>query len=121
MTKWRKEVLKIIQKSDKPLNAEDIYRLVEHKPNFSTIYRALNYLEKAEFVKSISFGNTPKYYYSNNEHRHFLYCLKCGKIETFDLCMAQELENKVKKNFMFEIFDHIFYFKGLCKNCSERR
>ncbi|MBO8160726.1 MAG: transcriptional repressor [Thermosipho sp. (in: Bacteria)] len=119
LTKWRKEILKIIEESNIPLTAEEIYTRNNLKPNFSTIYRALNFLEKNNLIKSVSFDNSPKYYFSINKHFHFLYCIKCGRIETFDKCFASKLEDYVVKNFNFNITDHVFYFKGICKKCQE--
>jgi Fur family ferric uptake transcriptional regulator len=118
-TKGRKEILKIIEKSEKPLTAEQIYKLNNFKPNFSTIYRALKFLEDKNLIKSISFDNGPKYFYSIKKHYHFLYCTNCGKIETFNKCIANQLEKFIYENFNFQITDHVFYFKGLCENCRE--
>ncbi|SHH43936.1 Fur family transcriptional regulator [Thermosipho atlanticus] len=119
MTKKRKEILEIIEKSNKPLTAEEIYKVNKLKPNFSTIYRTLNFLESKNLIKSVSFENGPKYFYSTNKHYHFLYCIKCGNIEIFDKCTATQLEEFVEEKFDFQIIDHVFYFKGLCKNCQE--
>ena len=119
LTKWREEILKIIEKNKKPLTAEEIYKINKFKPNFSTVYRALKFLEEKNLIKSISFDKGPKYFYSSKKHYHFLYCTKCGKIEVFNKCIASQLENFIYKNFKFQITDHVFYFKGLCENCKE--
>lgn len=119
LTKWRKLVFDVINSSEKPLNAEDIYRLNNFKPNLSTVYRALNYLEKKSYISSVSFDGGTKYYFSKDKHFHFLYCTNCGKIEVFEECMASELEKKIKSKFGYLITDHVFYFKGLCKKCRK--
>ncbi|MDK2885928.1 MAG: Fur family transcriptional regulator, ferric uptake regulator [Thermosipho sp. (in: thermotogales)] len=119
LTKWREKILKTIEESEKPLTADEIYMKNNFKPNFSTVYRALKFLENKNLIKSVSFDTGQKYFYSNKKHYHFLYCIKCGEIEVFNKCIATQLEEFINKNFNFKITDHVFYFKGLCKNCKE--
>lgn len=119
ITKWRKEVFDIINSSDKPLRAEDIYKQNGLKPNLSTVYRALNYLEKKDYISSVSFEGNVRYYFAKNKHYHFLICKNCGKIEVFTECMANEIKKQIEERFNFEITDHVFYFKGLCNECKK--
>ncbi|MBT1247272.1 MULTISPECIES: transcriptional repressor [unclassified Thermosipho (in: thermotogales)] len=119
MTKWRKTIWNILENSKKPLCAEEIYKINGFKPNLSTIYRALNYLEKKDIISSVSFENSTKYFFPKERHIHFLYCIKCGSIEVFNECVAKEIKMKIENKFDYQILDHVFYFKGICKKCRE--
>ncbi|ABR30299.1 Fur family transcriptional regulator [Thermosipho melanesiensis] len=119
MTKWRKRILNILENSKRPLSAEEIYQLNEFKPSLSTIYRALNFLEKKDIVSSISFENTTRYFFPKEKHMHFLYCIKCGSIEVFENCIADEIKSALEKKYNYTILDHVFYFKGICKKCKK--
>jgi Fur family ferric uptake transcriptional regulator len=108
-TPLRKEIYKMIEDTDSPINADTIYKKLDNKPDLSSIYRALNYLEKKGMVKSLTFNTKINYYFTPKKHpRHFLYCKKCGKTK------------KIEDKHNFKITDHVFYFIGICKECMKR-
>ncbi|HRW33647.1 MAG TPA: transcriptional repressor [Thermotogota bacterium] len=124
-TKNRQRIFEILSHAKKPLTAEQIKRTLEAssisfdaKMNLSTIYRAIDYLEKRSYVDSASFGKNVRFFFCKDKFKHFLYCEKCQNIQVFDQCMAQSLEEMVLKKYHFNIHSHIFYFTGLCENCK---
>lgn len=120
-TPLRKKIYKIIEDTDSPINADTIHKKLDIKPDLSSIYRALNYLEKKGMVKSLTFNTKINYYYTPKKHpHHFLYCKKCGKTESFDVCLANEMQNRIEDTHNFKITDHVFYFIGICKECMKR-
>ncbi|MEM7008735.1 MAG: transcriptional repressor [Thermodesulfobacteriota bacterium] len=119
-TNLRKEILKYIEQSEQPLTAKEIYQMLQSKPNLSTVYRALDYLCKNKYVKTISFSSEGNYFYSAKmEHSHFIYCKECTEIKTFDDCFAEKIQDNVEDKFDYKITDHIFYFSGICNTCLE--
>lgn len=124
-TKNRQKIFELLNQAQKPLTAEQIKRQLEESPmsfekkmNLSTIYRAIDYLEKKGYVDSASFGKTVRFFFCKDKFKHFLYCERCSNIQVFDQCMAQSLEEMVLKKYHFNIHSHIFYFTGLCEKCK---
>lgn len=112
-------MLEIIRASELPKRAEDIYLEMEQSVDLSTIYRGLDFLAKKGLIKSILFEAQARYYYSIESHTHFVYCLYCNKIETFDDCMAGMLQEHVQSHLGFFVEDHVFFFTGMCAECQK--
>ncbi|AEX86480.1 Fur family transcriptional regulator [Marinitoga sp. 1135] len=118
LTKPRKDILKLYENIDYPLNAEEIYNLLNKKYDLSTIYRNLNFFEKNHILKSIVFSDKITYYYRPNGHIHYIYCIKCKKFEKLDMCFEKEYSKYIEEILKFKITDHILYFEGICSNCQ---
>lgn len=117
-TNLRKEILKFIEESEQPLTAKQVHSLLQSKPNLSTIYRALDYLCRKGYVKSVYFAAEGNYFYSTKKaHSHFVYCEECTKIKVFDECFAEKIQEGIEDKFNYKITGHIFYFSGVCNNC----
>ncbi len=115
----RKEMLDLIRSSNLPKTAEDLYVEMGKTLDRSTIYRGLDFLAKKGLVKSIFFDGQTRYFFSIEGHTHFVYCGICHKIQTFDDCMADLLEERVQKALDFFIEDHVFFFTGICRECLD--
>ncbi|HHF08786.1 MAG: transcriptional repressor [Thermotogae bacterium] len=121
LTKLRKEILNLIERSKVPLCAEEIYQNLDEKPNLSSVYRGLCYLEEREMIKSITFDGNTRYFFKATEHpRHYLYCKMCGRLEAFDICFANRIQKELEKKHDYKILDHIFYFVGICSECRKK-
>ncbi|HCL57028.1 MAG TPA: transcriptional repressor [Spirochaetia bacterium] len=117
---YQKEILEVLEKSGKPLTAKEIYEEMENRPDFSTVYRGLHHLENKEYIRSVTlFDHISLFFLKEKKHQHFIYCRNCKKIDCFDKCFAKEIEDSVQKNLNYRIFDHFFYFSGLCQKCAE--
>lgn len=120
-TDLRKEILKIIEESAQPIMAKDVLNQLEPKPNLSTIYRALDFLCRKGFIKSVSFSTDANYYFgAKKAHSHFLYCKGCSEIQVFDQCFAEKIQKNIEHEFDYKITDHFFYFSGICDGCRHR-
>jgi len=117
-TKNRKKVLEILKNADKPLRIEQIMNNITEEINLSTVYRAVDYLEKNAYIESASFSKNVRFFFCKSRFRHFLYCKGCSKIQIFNECAAKTLEKAVLKQHNFQIHSHVFYFTGLCDNCK---
>jgi len=118
LTNLRKEILRVINTSEKPINAKTIAQRIKLRPNLSTIYRALDFLETNEFIYSVSFSSVKFYFGGRSGHGHFLVCKECQEILEFSDCVVRNLQKKIQKKFDYTITDHVLYFKGLCPECQ---
>lgn len=119
LTRPRRDILNLYEKIDHPLNAEEIYNLLNNEYDLSTIYRNLNFFEKENILKSIVFSDKITYYYKPKGHYHFIYCIKCKKFERLNLCFEKQFKEYIEKNIDFKITDHILYFEGICSECQK--
>ncbi|MFP4461362.1 MAG: Fur family transcriptional regulator, partial [Thermotogota bacterium] len=117
-TKNREKVFKVLIKAEKPLTIEQIKEKIREKINISTIYRAVDFLERNHYIESVSFGKTIRFFFCQDKFSHFLYCENCSNIQVFNDCVAESLEGTVVKNHDFKINSHVFYFTGLCEKCK---
>jgi len=118
LTDLRKEILNVINKAKKPLNAKIIKKRLISQPDFSTIYRALDFLERQKFVYSVSFTGVKYYFTSKKGNGHFLVCKKCREILEFKDCVAESLQERIQQKYNYKISEHVLYFEGLCSKCQ---
>lgn len=116
LTKNRQRIYETIFNSKVPLTAYDISSLLKNI-SLTTVYRALDYLQKEGRIKYIVI-NDFKYYYSTEVHQHFFQCIKCKKLFTLNACFIQPYEQYIENNVGFKITEHLVFFSGICKNCQ---
>jgi Fur family transcriptional regulator, ferric uptake regulator len=119
LTSLRKEIYAIIDHSDIPVNVKSISDRLGSSPNLSTVYRALDYMEKKGLIQSLALFEGIRFYYGGSKHSHFIICSECREIKGFDHCNAETILNHVEKDFDYKITDHVFYFTGLCGDCRK--
>lgn len=123
ITKTRKAVLALLEKSKKPLSSPEILSRINKlglSINKTTIYRELDFLKKQEIVKELQLGDNAKYYeLTPKDHHHHLICVSCDEIE--DVVLEKDLdlhEKAITKNKKFKILNHSLEFYGICKSCQ---
>lgn len=120
MTKARKDILKIFSENDKPLNAEQLNKILKDDYDLSTIYRNLNFFEEKAILKSIVFSDKIKYYFKSKGHYHFVYCTNCKKFQKINKCFEEEFKKYINNELDFDVESHTLYFEGLCHDCKNR-
>ncbi len=118
LTGYRKEILNIISGSTVPLTVRDIYDKMQNKPDYSTVYRAMDYFVKKHNVKHITFCDNVKLYFrKSGKNAHFLHCTSCHKTIQVDKCFVGQEEKNISEKYDFKINDHFLYFMGICSEC----
>lgn len=123
-TKQRECVLSILENSDRPLNAIEIFsKISKDQPSswLSTVYRILELFVKKEVViKSNIIGNETAVYEINRyQHKHYAVCVNCHKLLTMNNCPLE----KYIPNFNiddFHILGHKLELYGYCKDCGSK-
>ena len=116
LTKKRQEILELVQSSDTPVNARSLKSQVDF--DLSTVYRALEFLEKNGCIFSFDFENEK--YYFKEENANFFICGSCKHIETVPEFSNEETEkekSELKKR-GFSLLSHLSIFKGKCSDCD---
>ncbi len=121
VTHHRLAILKYLDEHHNHPTAEEIYSKLKAKnPSLSktTVYNSLDILQKYGIIQSLTIcGSEYRYDFKEGMHHHFL-CKKCGRI--IDIDIACPNIQKVAR-YGHEIEEVHGYFKGICKNCIQRR
>ncbi len=122
-TKSREKILRIIESSDEPLTAEQIYKLLnDNDINLSTVYRTLtSFSEESIIHKEIDNNGIALYMIIKQEHRHVLVCIKCGKHIYLKNCPYELANQKILEENNFLVENHNIEIYGLCENCQRKR
>lgn len=122
LTKGQKAVLDLLERSHRPLSAQDIFLELhgtEWEVGLATVYRALETLQAEGRVQAIDVGgNQSHYLYGKESHgRHHLICLSCKRVVPLDHCPVGELEGHLSADHQFQIQYHVLDFYGTCIEC----
>jgi Fur family ferric uptake transcriptional regulator len=90
----------------------DLYSAIRYNDiDKSTIYRILDLFLKENIIKVEIINNEKNYIINNNEHVHYINCIKCHKKEKIDVCPLKEIKD-------FKIVSHNISIDGICKDCQ---
>ena len=128
MTRQRKILLELIDRSGAHLDAERLYSLAKErdpKINRVTVYRTLKMLKTGGLVDELDLmhqGGDQHYYETRQkqEHAHAI-CLRCGKVEEFFGEPLQRLRRQVETNLGFQVLIARTEIGGYCANCQALR
>ena len=132
ITRQRLAVLEVLaEQGDRHMTIDDIYNLVrEEFPEIgvATVYRTVQLLLEMQLVDRIELNDGCVRYeigrQFSGEKRHYhhhLVCKSCGKIESFNDDLLEELEKQIQEETGFQIWDHELKFYGICKDCVQDR
>jgi Fur family transcriptional regulator, ferric uptake regulator len=128
LTRQRRILLELIDKSGQHLDAERLYLLAKEqdpKLNRVTVYRTLKMLKEGGLVDELDLmhiGGDQHFYETRmkQEHAHII-CLRCGKVEEFFGEPLQKLRRQVESHFGFQIVLARTEVGGYCSHCQVLR
>jgi Fur family transcriptional regulator, ferric uptake regulator len=128
LTRQRKILLDLIDKSGKHLDAESLFHMAREqdpKLNRVTVYRTLKLLKEEGLVDELDllhYGGDQHYYETRmkREHAHIV-CLRCGKVEEYFGDPLQQMRNQIEAMFGFEILITRSEIGGYCADCQRIR
>lgn len=127
LTRQRRVLLDLLDRSGRHLNAETLYQMaVEKDPRINrvTVYRTLKLLKKGGLIDELDlmhFEGDQHYYESRlkQEHAHLI-CLRCGKVEEFFGELLQKMRKQVETNLGFKIVTTRTEMGGYCPDCQSQ-
>jgi len=124
-TKHRCEILNILDHSESPLSAGEVYKKLSDmniKINLSTVYRILEVLTEKKLVNRLNIVGDKKALYETNKttHRHYLVCTGCKMILPINYCPLSLYEAELEKKTNFKIEGHNLDIYGLCPDCQNK-
>ena len=128
LTRQRRMLLDLIDKTGEHLDAESLYQLARKKDpklNRVTVYRTLKLLKEGGLVDELDLMHQAgeQHYYETRrkqEHAHVI-CLGCGKVEEFFGEPLQRLRKQIETHFGFQIVLARTEVGGYCPHCQTLR
>lgn len=85
--------------------------------DFSTVWRALQQLERDGAVRQVEFGDGKVRYEKAARHHEHVKCNRCGVVSAVEGCMLEDAAQTVESLTGFRISGHELLFQGLCPLC----
>lgn len=122
-TKSRKVVIEVLEKTEKPISAEEIYLRIKEtgsSVNLSTVYRTLELMESKELINKTHMGDgKARYELTGDGHKHHLICTNCYKSVPIDICPMEAIQKDVGSKTRFDITGHKLELYGICPECKK--
>src|SRR5271168_2930279 len=128
LTRQRKILLDLIDKTGQHLDAERLYQMAKEKDpklNRVTVYRTLKLLKEGGLVDELDLMHQAgeQHYYETRrkqEHAHVV-CMSCGKVEEFFGEPLQRLRKQIETHFGFQVLLARTEVGGYCSHCQNLR
>lgn len=119
MSKNKKIILSIINKSNEHMTAEDLYlRMIEEdkRVSMATIYNNLNSLCEEGAIRRMVMSNAPDKFDKVVRHDHML-CSECGKITDVYL---DNMKETLEKELGINIDSYELRINYVCEECQNK-
>jgi Fe2+ or Zn2+ uptake regulation protein len=122
LTKPRKAMLEILQKSALPITAAEVHERLKraHRTvDLVTVYRNLAMLQELGLIDPVGFHEGQMRYEVRHgrQHHHHIRCRGCGRIADLMLCPLKKLTEVVERRTKFVVESHALEFFGWCPEC----
>ncbi len=126
LTHQREAILSVLEENEGcPLNPEDIHVLAATKApgiGLTTVYRTLELFCELGIAKPVHLACGRNHFeIAGEKHRHYMECLSCGEVEPIEMCMIEEMVEKLRHGSDFQVVSHCVSLFGYCGECGKRR
>ena len=119
VTRQRKEIYNIVKAN--PSTIKEILKRKTNDVDVSTLYRIIDlFIKKGIFIKNVD-AKGDVYYTLNEEHVHYINCIKCHKKEKIDLCPIDDMAKSIKKETVYTLVSHNMMLDGICEKCADKQ
>ncbi len=122
LTSSRRAVVKTLARSQRALNASEIYELArEQCPSLGlvSVYRTLEKLEELDLIQRVHHPDGCQAFIAGfTGHQHLLICKTCGRTQFFEGDDLMPLFGKVSQETGYQISEHWLQLFGYCAQCQ---
>jgi Fur family transcriptional regulator, ferric uptake regulator len=90
------------------------------RADFSSVYRALEFLENEGAVSRVELGDGKARFEPTHGHHEHVRCESCGAVAAVPGCLLESARPRVERLTGFSITGHNLLFSGRCAVCRER-
>ena len=91
----------------------------------ATVYRTVLLFEELNVIYKLDLNDGCSRYelvHEDEEHRHHhLICNDCKKVIEVQDDLLEELEERIRNTYGFDILDHSVKFFGICSECKNKK
>ena len=124
ITKGRQQILITLLNAKRPLSLHEIQDGAAQgssAPDFTTVFRVINTLEKMQLVQQVHLNRTSRYYELVNpdEHHDHIVCTECGRVTLMvEACPVQAYQRTIERRYGYADLKHSLEFFGKCPHCK---
>jgi len=123
-TPQRLAVLAAAAGADGYFTPQELHEILKERRTvvgLTTVYRALEVLERTGLICRIENAGDERYYtYCSRVHHHHLVCDGCAQVVELDDCGLSSLVGKLEQDTGFSIHGHSLEFHGMCPACGHK-
>ncbi|TME19915.1 MAG: transcriptional repressor [Chloroflexi bacterium] len=94
------------------LDASDI------SADYSSVFRALVWLETRGFVQSVDLGDGKTRFESRREHHEHVQCERCGSVSEVPGCLVERSASEIEAETGYRLTTHRLVLTGVCPTCA---
>lgn len=123
-TPARLAILKLLENSDKPIDAGVIFSTLQEKGiqiDPVTVFRIINLFTQKGLARQFHFNEGKSRYEiaSKADQHHHLVCQECGQIDDIEDPLIKKVEEKIVSKKGFLIKSRSIEFFGVCTSCQK--
>ncbi len=121
LTEQRSILIDILNKSETPCTAQEVYEAARQKCNinFSTVYRNLELLSKLKIITSLNIKQGVTHFeIMGAGHHHHAICKGCGEVQVIEICPCHSLDSRMLEQLGFTPTELKFEIYGYCSKCN---
>jgi Fe2+ or Zn2+ uptake regulation protein len=123
LTGPRYAVVDILAKSERALNALEVFELARQSYpaiGLVSIYRTLEKLEELHLIQRVHQADKCQAYIAAFDgHQHMIMCQKCGQVEFFMGDDLDALVSRIERECGYVVREHWLQLFGICKGCRD--
>jgi Fur family ferric uptake transcriptional regulator len=85
--------------------------------DFSTVFRAMQSLERVGVVDQVDLGDGKARYETRREHHEHIRCTVCGTVAEVPGCVVEDAVVQVQRRTGYQVSSHQVVFAGVCRPC----
>ncbi len=118
-------IVEILARSDRALNAQELYeQACQTYPSIGlvSVYRTLEKLEELKLIQRVHLPQKCQAYIAAFDgHQHLIICQECGLVEFFQGDNLESLVSRVEMESGYEVKEHWLQLFGLCADCQSNK
>ena len=122
-SRQREEIVRFLQTRKDHPTAEVVYdnvRMIYPKISLGTVYRNLTLLSDTGTILRLRLGDGVDHFDADTSEHYHVLCNGCGIVEDLDMKGKKLSIDTSILPYDGTITGHIIYFKGICKDCSQK-
>jgi Fe2+ or Zn2+ uptake regulation protein len=118
----RQIILETLKKFHTHPTVEELYAEIQKShPAISktTIYRNLRQLVQGGQAGNVALPNDAERFDQRTDRHYHFQCKSCGALYDVDINYLEEINERVREKYDFQVDAHDIIFKGICMRCKD--